>query len=570
MHNAIHDVSEPSACTSPNMAALGLLSLQSVGILVATIVGLYYLVRRALLPKPIPGIPYKKASAETLLGDGIALLRWKAEHGEMFGYIANLAYELNTPIFQMFARPGGKPWVVIADHREAHDIMARRTRQFDRSEFFGDIWVPVVPEMHAHMPTGDKWRAHRKLMGDTMSYSFLHAVAAPQMWASTQSLIELWRTKARLAEGRSFAAAKDLHKGALDIIWAATFGFETGSARAQNKLLMALSRLDSLPGVDEAVVFPTAPDPPAFESIMTLSNGLGIGVKSIVPRLHLHLAYNTYPSLVAAGKVKERMIQAELKKAVEKFTEKHDLDLENQSDLGAHMKSATDIVIARELQAARKEGREPNLLGRTIQDELFGFLIAGHETASTTISWALKYLTVHQPIQAKLRSELRARFPRAAETGTSPTVSEITASNTPYLDAVIEETTRCGLITVATIRQALQDVYILGHFVPKDTEVLMLNNGPGTLMPALPVEEGKRSQTSQASKGKVGDFVTEGIETYDPERWLVQDEAGEVKFSINQGPTHGFGAGPRACFGKLVVDWSPSRYPLPLPLLMSY
>jgi cytochrome P450 len=541
-----------------------LLSLQSIGVLTAALIGIGYLIRRALIPKPIPGIPYKKASAERLLGDGFPLLKWKAEHGEMFGYVANLAYELNTPIFQMFARPGGKPWVVLADHREAHDIMVRRTKEFDRSKFFGDIWVPVVPQMHAHMPTGDEWRAHRRLLGDTMSPSFLNEVAGPQMWESTQNMIELWKTKARLAQGRPFAVAKDLHKSALDIIWAATFGFETGSARAQTKLLSSFSKLDDLPDVDEAITFPIAADPPAFESIMTLSNGLGIGVKSLMPRIHLHFAFNTYPSLVAARRVKENMIQAELKRAVEKFSKMTDLDLENQKNLGAHMKSAMDIVIARELQMARKEGRAPKLMGRTIQDELFGFLIAGHETTSTTLSWALKYLTTYQDIQSRLRSDLRSYFPRAAETGTSPTVSEITNANIPYFEAVMEETSRCGLISLSTIRQTLSDVYILGHLVPKDTEVLMINNGPGNVLPALPVEEGKRSKTSQAAKGKVGDWDTEGIEKYDPERWLAKDETGKTVFNSNAGPTHSFGAGPRACFGEFMAYTSVIRLLLPV------
>lgn len=541
------------------------MTLQLIGIIIITLVSIGYLIRRALLPRPIPGIPYKKASAESLLGDGLSLLKWKAEHGEMFGYISNLAYELNTPVFQMFARPGGKPWVVVADHRESYDIMARRTKDFDRSEFFGDIWEPVVPEMHAHMLTGDKWKAHRRLMGDTMSNSFLNEVAAKQMWESTQNLIELWRTKARLAEGRPFAVAKDLHKSALDIIWAATFGFETGSARAQNKLLSSLTRLDAFTGasIDDAVTFPTAPDPPAFESIMTLSNGLGIGVKSLIPRMHLHFAFNLYPSLVAAHKVKEKMIQTEIKKAVDKFSsEKKDLDIENHKNLGAHMKSAVDIVIMRELQMARKEGRAPNPFGRAIQDELFGFLIAGHETTSTTLSWALKYLSTHQDMQARLRTELRSHLPRAAQAGTPPTVAEITAASIPYFDAVMEESTRCGPVTVATIRQAQRDVYVLGHLVPNRTEVLMLNNGPSCIMAPLPVDEEKRSESSRAAKGKVGDWNTEGIEKYNPDRWLVKDESGAVTFNINAGPSHGFGAGPRACFGEFVarILLSPSSY----------
>ena len=58
--------------------------------------------------------------------------------------------------------------VVITDFRESQDIMTRRTREFDRSAFFGDLLYALGPSNQVHMPTGDVWRAHRRLMGDTM------------------------------------------------------------------------------------------------------------------------------------------------------------------------------------------------------------------------------------------------------------------------------------------------------------------------------------------------------------------------------------------------------------------
>ena len=56
--------------------------------------------------------------------------------------------------------------------------MARRTREFDRSAFFGDVLYALGPDNQVHMPTGDVWRAHRRLMGDTMSPAFLGDVSA--------------------------------------------------------------------------------------------------------------------------------------------------------------------------------------------------------------------------------------------------------------------------------------------------------------------------------------------------------------------------------------------------------
>lgn len=50
-----------------------------------------------------------------------------------------------------------------------------------------------------------------------------------------------------------------------------------------------------------------------------------------------------------------------------------------------------------------------------MRDELFGFLIAGHETTGTVIKWVLKWLTERQDVQSKLRVELLAMFPEIRE-----------------------------------------------------------------------------------------------------------------------------------------------------------
>ncbi|KAG4268968.1 hypothetical protein FPRO04_14792, partial [Fusarium proliferatum] len=139
-------------------------SPQTLGIVVAVFILATLLIRRALLPKPIPGIVYREANAKKILGNAWELLQWKKKHGEMFGYLANLAVELNEPVFQIFVHPLGKPWVIVADNREAFDILFRRTpKEFDRSRFLRSLFMPLVPECHFHMPTGDRRKSHWKL-----------------------------------------------------------------------------------------------------------------------------------------------------------------------------------------------------------------------------------------------------------------------------------------------------------------------------------------------------------------------------------------------------------------------
>ncbi|KAF4448428.1 hypothetical protein F53441_8151 [Fusarium austroafricanum] len=526
------------------------ISPETIGIIIASIVAVALAIRQILLPRPIPGIAYREANAKKILGNGLEMLQHKQKHGEMFGYLAKLSVELGEPVFQIFVHPFGKPWVVIADNREAFDVMSRRTpKEFERSRFLRDLFMPLVPEFHFHMPTGDRWKAHRKLVADTMSPAFLGGVAGPQMWQSTMKLIDLWRVKHRLAQGRPFSVATDLRKAAFEIIWAATFGFDTGSTTVQTELLESLPEMKHVTGIDQAVEFPVAPDPAIFKAGLALNDAMNIGVNSLIPSVQLWLAYNLLPSLRSARALKEKVIQDEIRKAIEKFSKQTDLKFEDQGSLKRHMKSAVDIVIARELENARKEGRKPELMSRIVQDELFSFLLAGNEIF-TLVAWSLKFLTAHRHVQTRLRDELREGCKAAVERGEAPTASEITSARLPYFEAFIEESTRVGSITQTNIRTTTQEVVILGHNVPKHTEVLMLNNGPGSFMAPLYVDESKRSHSSRETAGKIGQWSEKGMREFSPDRWLVKDDEGRLTFDPNAGPRHSFGAGPRACFGR--------------------
>ena len=80
------------------------------------------------------------------------------------------------------------------------------------------------------------------------------------------------------------------------------------------------------------------------------------------------------------------------------------------------------------------------------------FLVAGHETTSTAVTWCLFALTQAPLVQDKLRQEL---FTLNTET---PTMDELMAL--PYLDAVVRETLRVHAPVPFTIRRAMNDEVI--------------------------------------------------------------------------------------------------------------
>lgn len=239
---------------------------------------------------------------------------------------------------------------------------------------------------------------------------------------------------------------------------------------------------------------------------------------------------------------KDQLIEEYLQKAWDKFSIAADDD-------GA-VKCALDLIVQREAQIAKKEGRAPKCDTGVIRDELFGFLIAGHDTSSTTLLWLFKWLSDKQDVQNKLRAVLREAFSRACAAGELPSAQEISNTRIPYLDAVIEEVHRLSGAVAIHMRVATVDADVLGHMIPKGTDLFMLIHSPDFTSPSIPVEESLRSNTSRESKGKNGSWHQSTISDFDPERWLEKDDDGNLVFNPRAGPSMPFGAGPRGCFGK--------------------
>jgi len=153
-----------------------------------------------LLPKPIPGdIPYNKVSRNRLLGDLPELLKNIAVTRNPFDFLCDQIQQLQSPIIQVWLKPFNRPIVVLADPRETEDILLRRTNEFDRGQFFKDIFTPQVPYHHIVLPTNEQFKAQRRFISDAMSPAFLRDVGARRVYEAAQELLKLWRLKARLS-----------------------------------------------------------------------------------------------------------------------------------------------------------------------------------------------------------------------------------------------------------------------------------------------------------------------------------------------------------------------------------
>ncbi|KAI6506487.1 hypothetical protein MCOR13_003427 [Pyricularia oryzae] len=504
--------------------------------------GLLYLVYRWLMPKPIPGIPYSPEHTRSIMGSLPSFLEFvKENQGRSKPWFPEQNVKLGSALVQIWETPFSRPSCVLTDFQEAQDILMRRTKDFDRGMRDSIVFQGTGKYHHISQTSQSPiFKANKALVKDLMSPRFLADVSAPEIHSKVQLLLRMWSKKTQLAKGKPFNARPDIIEAALDMINAAAFAYDEDSCSVSRQI----RHLDS-PDVridekrDGSVDFSRAPDTEQAVVVHELGVYLGTQFVSPVPRLAHAFNYLTRPRLRRNLAKKEEIVFTEIRRALKR--------IEAGESTTA---SALEHLLRREMESARKAGREPNFFTPSVRDEGWGYIVAGHETSATAISWQVKLLADHPEVQTKLRAVLRAAYSDAAASNRLPTAREITSTPIPYLDAFLEEALRVRGPVLMTGREAKRDAYVLGHLVPKGTFVFMPSMGPTFHAPGIPIDDSVRSETSR-TKSWGGSWDPEDVGSFRVERWLTRNpETGEDEYDVQSGPILAFGLGPRSCFGK--------------------
>ncbi|KAF2649260.1 cytochrome P450 [Lophiostoma macrostomum CBS 122681] len=520
-----------------------------------SLVAVVYFVYRVALPKPLAGIPYNHDAVSKLFGDVPEMMSYVLRTKRIFCWLTSLIAQHRSPIVQAFIKPMSLPWVVVTDPFESQDILLRRTKEFDRSGFFGELIGGILPEQHIQfLSTDARIKDGRNLINHLMAPSFISQVSAPEVYKSVCSLMELWQVKCDRARGRPFAAHDDITYWALDSIFASSFGVDEAGSNTSSRLdAVKRGPTTHVPQHrDEPVAFPTAAgnSPPVFQAVLTLANSVTDTQLSPAPRL-TSWVLRQLPYMRNATAVKDQWLRARTDEVVA-LVEAGDGDGEQQQPA----RNALHSVLLRERHVACKAGRKPDYTKRAIADEFFGFMTAGYDTTATTVAWGVKLLADHASAQQRLRRELRAAFTQAALDERAPTYQELAKAHIPYLDAVVEEVLRHANTIAFVVRTAQRDTTVLGRHIPKGTDVFFMANGAGYLEPHLPADDamrspGARRQTCSNTKALTDAWDDQDIAPFKPERWLrVDPVTGQETFDPMAGPTLAFGLGPRGCFGR--------------------
>ncbi|KAJ8913633.1 hypothetical protein NQ315_007350 [Exocentrus adspersus] len=151
--------------------------------------------------------------------------------------------------------------------------------------------------------------------------------------------------------------------------------------------------------------------------------------------------------------------------------------------------------------------------------QCFVFFIAGFETSSTTMTFALFHLALHQDIQDKVRNEIKTVLANHNNQITYDSLNEL-----KYMKQVIDETLRFYVPLPFVTRMAAEDYKLPG-------EDVVIEKGTRVMIPiqAIHMDEDIYPEPNK----------------FDPERFNDKNKAGRHPYAHIP-----FGEGPRICIGE--------------------
>mmetsp|Transcript_18105 Transcript_18105/g.39342 ORF Transcript_18105/g.39342 Transcript_18105/m.39342 type:complete len:463 (-) Transcript_18105:22-1410(-) len=270
---------------------------------------------------------------------------------------------------------------------------------------------------------GDSHARQRKYLNPAFHFTHLKTFV-PVFCLQARTLADTWRRHlSQLASGESFAElniSEEMNKVTLDIIGITAFGFDFEAAKSEgyNKVNAAYKQ-----------VFANA----------------GLSVSGLVR----YLSNDWIPT--GAAKRTNAALAIIRETVVEIVKRKR----ENPGGVSTDLLS---LVIEQTKQEAISE--------QELVDQVMTFLVAGHETTATTLSWAMYLLSVNPDAQHKAAAEVRA-------VAGDKTLAWDDFEKMPFLAAVLDETLRLYPAAPITSREALEDDTVAGHHIPKGTPIII-------------------------------------------------------------------------------------------------
>ncbi|KAL3527157.1 hypothetical protein ACH5RR_011813 [Cinchona calisaya] len=165
-----------------------------------------------------------------------------------------------------------------------------------------------------------------------------------------------------------------------------------------------------------------------------------------------------YKSLKAKG----RML-----KVVRSIIEQRKMAMEEKDGKGSIIKDVVDVLLRDTFQS---DETQPRLPLDSISENIIEMMIPGEESVPTALTLAVKFLSDSPVVLARLVEENMELMRQKAELGDE--YNWIDYVSLPFTQNVISETLRMANIVNAVWREAVKDVTIKGHLIPRGWCVL--------------------------------------------------------------------------------------------------
>lgn len=308
-------------------------------------------------------------------------------------------------------RMPGLEWYLVSHPDHVKHVLVDHSRNYIRGRSY-DRFRLIVGESIG-TTDGDAWRPLRRMAQPAFHRQSV-AGMAELMTRCTHEMVDRWAE--RVEPGHGFDVAAELHQLTLRIIGHAMFSTDLQDDDAHE--------------LSEAVGI-------ALEFVAGSANPF---------RLPSSVPTPTNRRFARSMKVFESFVLELLAKRQESG--------EHPPDLMSMLLEAVDPETGKSLNHMQ------------IRNEMLTYLIAGHETTATTLTWTMYLLSRHPEVSRRVYEELGRTLG-----GATPTVAML--DQLPYLEQVIMETMRLYPAAYMLTREVVSEDRIGGYTIPAKAWVLL-------------------------------------------------------------------------------------------------
>ncbi|KAK0192529.1 cytochrome P450 [Armillaria mellea] len=361
---------------------------------------------------------------------------------------------------------------------------------------------------------GDDHKRHRKVMlpgfGGPESKSFF-----PTFFACAEKMSQKWKDNIEISPDRSAVldVSSWISRATLDAIGQAAFDYQFGALdNSDNPLAKAYSNL-------------------FFDlfGVMTKRAILSLSIMDHLPSKVVSFLMRKFPS----GRLDHALLTNKLSTAVTKelVNQKFDALLE-----GKGRRDVMSLLI----KANASENPKTQLEERELLGQMNIIILAGHETTSNTLCFALFELCKRPELQERLRKEIRAAERVIHDRGDTQ-FSPSDFDSMPLLSAMVKETLRFHPVAYNIYRVAGKD-----DVLPLSTPITTTS---GKVLHELPIPKGLHIDASIAAYNRNKEIFGDDADVFDLDRWL-RDAPPKTKTALGvYANLFTFAGGSRSCIG---------------------